>query len=356
MEFKELASLKYNQLCPYNSDIRELVGKCIYCKQENNVSGSSCTDLLECAKCADERREGKLLHFSHVEAINLETFNDLSCTVKVPSKTIVNSRVSALAAIGNCIVVGSETGEIAVVNEEGESVSLLKHKAEVIRIMPINEESFLTTAEDSQFIIWNLPNRKPVKYLSSKLRIESSCLIDADRVAVGSTDGKIEQFQLTTGDLISTVDAHKGNVHELCKLGNSNIVSAGADKKICLWNWNEGTLLKLVKVEETVVKLRSIGKSVVIAGMSNGLLQIWDMRSEVALRSLKTEKGSFKFDVVKEQALIIDSQGSAFIYGKDGEHVRTLARKYTCAAEILWQNNRVVLGGVDGSLSFEEIN
>ncbi len=206
------------------------------------------------------------------------------------------------------------------------------HSSDVEEFVFINDELGASASRDWRIIIWNLKTGTierilsghesdvvSIYYYDAKLYSFSSDRIlrtwalksgkqlastdpfnttttafainaERNRFVLGSDDGLIEVFNITTGQLITHFQGHQSAIRKvMISPGNGDILSAGYDQKIQLWN--PGTFEKnQTLAAHDALWERSLNWSLdntqVIGGSFDGTVLVWDIHSGRCIKEL----------------------------------------------------------------------
>jgi WD40 repeat protein len=104
--------------------------------------------------------------------------------------------------------------------------------------------------------------------------------------------GKINLWNLRTGQLLRTLSRHSNSVMSLTfSPDGQTLVSSGIDKKIKIWHWDTGELIRTLSVEPYAVFSVDItpdGQTLVSgSGGEKNTVKIWNLKTGELLRTSK---------------------------------------------------------------------
>jgi WD40 repeat protein len=117
---------------------------------------------------------------------------------------------------------------------------------------------------------------------------------DGQWIASGCWDKKITAWNLRTKKLLRTFIksnmpiSHDGSVNALIFRSGRELVSAGADQAICLWNIESGALLSTLRGHQEAIETLAVseeGRWLASSG-ADKTIRVWDLTSRKALRML----------------------------------------------------------------------
>ncbi len=79
--------------------------------------------------------------------------------------------------------------------------------------------------------------------------LSSVCFSKAGQILFsGSSDGSIQLWRVTSGQLIRNLKRHWAGVKSICFSEKENLLASGSwDRSIKLWNWKTGKEIKTLK-------------------------------------------------------------------------------------------------------------
>lgn len=155
---------------------------------------------------------------------------------------------------------------------------------------------FATAAQDGSVRFWAQPpeSEEPHQPLQ-QWQIEGNAAAtsvtftpDQQHLLCGAADGKIRQWNLSSGELVRTIDAHQAAVRELVVAPNAQTFgSCGADKTLRLWSLGDGTAQQTMQSIEDVLSFAySADSTRVAAAYQDGVVRVWERASGQLLQSL----------------------------------------------------------------------
>ncbi len=130
-------------------------------------------------------------------------------------------------------------------------------------------------------------SRTVIRQLSGHESWVTKLDVDAQgsRLVSASQDGSLRLWDIATGNCLSVLNGHDGEVRTVSYLSDRHCLSAGADGKIKLWDLNLGSCVGDLAVSETAwLALTTSGTSgCVAAADEGGSVKLWKLENPQAL-------------------------------------------------------------------------
>ncbi|XP_034741433.1 WD repeat-containing protein 3 [Etheostoma cragini] len=176
-----------------------------------NIKASSKIRWVDCLSCAGgELKVALLLQNNTIETYSLRT------TDKTP-----NANKTARLTLGG-------------------------HRTDVRTLAFSSDNLAVLSASGDTVKVWNRSTLQVIRTMACEYAL-CSLFVPGDRqIILGTKSGKLQIFELASGSLLETVDAHNGALWSLCLAPDQRgIVTGSADKTVKFWEF------ELVKDEET---------------------------------------------------------------------------------------------------------
>ncbi len=165
---------------------------------------------------------------------------------------------------------------------------------------------FATCGKDGTVRLWGQPTdgdqpQQPLQTwtIDAEKSVAASCVAfspDQQHLLCGAADGKIRQWNISSGDLVRTIDAHPGTgeIRELVLTPNGQrILSLGDDKTLRTWNLTDGSSLQVMQQPTTVLRVAVSADSARAAvACEDGIVRIWELETGQQLQSLAGHTGA----------------------------------------------------------------
>lgn len=224
--------------------------------------------------------DGKLI-YSGWNDCKIRGFLPQSGKLKFEINNVHTKGVTAVAVVndGSRIISGGGDGQVRVWRIGSESQSLIEtmkeHKARVTSIkVKKNGTECVSSSTDGTCIIWDLARfvRRQIVFANT-LFSQVSYRPDESQIITAGSDKKISAWELFDGTLIREVEGSVGPIHGLdVSPDGKYFVSGGDDKLLKVWKYNEGeathtggghsgaiTCVKISPDQRTIISVGSDG-------------------------------------------------------------------------------------------------
>ena len=183
-------------------------------------------------------------------------------------------------------------------------------------------------------------------YIDKSSRVNSVAISsDGKTIVSGSYDNSVKIWERASGELLKTLEGHKGWVTSVAISNDGKtIVSGSVDKSVKIWDRASGKLLKTLEGHTNGVNSISIstdGKTIV-SGSGDNSVKIWERASGKLLKTLEGHTESVS-------SVAISTDGKTIVSGSNDNSVKIWDRASGKLLKELW-------GGRDGcwqSMDFE---
>ncbi|KAI3355690.1 hypothetical protein L3Q82_004283 [Scortum barcoo] len=183
-----------------------------------NIKASSKIRWVDCLSCpGGELKVALLLQNNTVETYSLKTSDKTPAANKTSRLTLGGHRTDVRT-------LAFSSDNLAVLSASGDTVK-----------------------------VWNRSTLQVIRTMACEYAL-CSLFVPGDRqIILGTKNGKLQIFELASGSLLETVDAHDGAVWSLCLAPDQRgIVTGSADKTVKFWEFelikDQGTTQKLLAV------------------------------------------------------------------------------------------------------------
>ncbi|XP_056145530.1 WD repeat-containing protein 3 [Lampris incognitus] len=112
------------------------------------------------------------------------------------------------------------------------------HRTDIRTLAFSSDNLAILSASGETVKVWNRSTLQVIRTMACEYAI-SSVFVPGDRqIILGTKSGKLQIFELASGSLLETVDAHNGALWSLCLAPDQrSIVTGGADKTVKFWDF-----------------------------------------------------------------------------------------------------------------------
>lgn len=118
------------------------------------------------------------------------------------------------------------------------SLSLAGHRSDVRALALFSTDDLLLSVGQKDARMWSIRSLECVRSIDVEGGL-CCCLLPGDKYAViGTKDGKLVLVDLNTGDIIQSLQAHKGSIWSVdVRMDGKGMMSGGADHNLCFWEF-----------------------------------------------------------------------------------------------------------------------
>ena len=116
------------------------------------------------------------------------------------------------------------------------SIALSGHRSDVRALALTSTDDLILSVGQKDAKMWNVRSLECIRNINVDNGL-CCCILPGDKHAViGTKDGKLVLVDLNTGDVIQSLQAHKGSIWSVdVRQDSKGMVSGGADHNICFW-------------------------------------------------------------------------------------------------------------------------
>ena len=120
--------------------------------------------------------------------------------------------------------------------EKTLSIALAGHRSDVRALCLTSTDDMVLSVGQKESKMWSVRSLECVRSLDVENGL-CCCVLPGDKHAViGTKDGKLVLVDLNTGDVLQTLQAHKGSIWSVdVRRDGKGMVSGGSDHNICFW-------------------------------------------------------------------------------------------------------------------------
>ncbi len=235
----------------------------------------------------------------------------------------------AFTSDGKRVVSGSRDCTIRVWDtESGKKILRLVGHTEDVWFVAILEgnKRVVSTGLDKTIRLWEITSAKILQVIESDQNKEARIYcgaVDSSqmRILTGHEDGRLQVWNLGTGDCIGELTGHRAVVYSVKILKNGSIaVSGSEDGTIRVWDIAKETCIGVLEGHQSEVYAIDISpddKTIASAGFADGTVRLWDLNSGKCLHVIERQKGSptaIGFDPTGSRLVVGTLQGLLHVY------------------------------------------
>lgn len=152
----------------------------------------------------------------------------------------------------------------------------------------------------------------------TKRQITSLAILKGYLIVSGSHDGNIDIWN-NKGEIVMSITAHERAINCISILSESKIVTGSNDGQLCIWNYPSKKCEHSFKHSHTVLCtaiLRTTHGDRVVCGLSNGVIEVWNVYKGVRIHAFVGHKGKVNCITVihiRKQTTIVSGGIDGFI-------------------------------------------
>ena len=161
-------------------------------------------------------------------------------------------------------------------------------------IFQLNEESFLTSGDDSKICVWNLNNYECEYSLEGHTQPINSVIVLKsinNRLVSASEDGTLILWNTTKSMRVKSVTftGHEGGVMCLCEITGGRVISGGKDGKIKFWDCKNESCRNTFENahDDWVCCLCDLTDGLLASGGRDNVIKIWNLRKSECISVYK---------------------------------------------------------------------
>lgn len=193
--------------------------------------------------------------------------------------------VTGLASIDDrSLVSASEDATLCIWDlVTGSQLGLLEgHEAGVLDVARVDAHHVVSCSRDGSLALWNLPRRELVRFLRGhEGAVFAVAVFDNGRVASCSADGTVRLWDLSSGAALQVLAKEQGWLISLCRVGR-HVASGSYEGSLDVWHLESRRRpLRTLKAHCTKVRaLSAISDSEVVSAGDDGVLKVWDIEED----------------------------------------------------------------------------
>jgi WD40 repeat protein len=202
---------------------------------------------------------------------------------------------------GSTIAAGGSDGLVRIWSWRGELLQTLEKQHESVLALAYSDdgEQIISGGMDDSLAVHSLPRGSVRTFATAHGTVNRVVFSDKLLVSAGR-DRALRLWELETGKLAKTLDAHNDSVYTLAMSANGRLLaSGGRDGTVRLWEtstWVRQTVLRGHKHSVLSVAIHPNGRTIA-SGSADGTIKFWDAANQELTASIESGHISVNFVV-----------------------------------------------------------
>jgi WD40 repeat protein len=159
--------------------------------------------------------------------------------------------------------------------------------------------------------LWSPTTGQTKRSIQTNQKVWSLKLLNTNiHLAAGLNNGDINIYNISDGNLVSSLKGHTSAVADLVQISDNLLASASGDETVRIWNLTTNTCkFNLTGHTEIVYGLKQITSSILASGSWEGTIKLWNITSGQLIRTLTGHTSSiyWSVDLLNSQTLVSGS-------------------------------------------------
>ena len=183
------------------------------------------------------------------------------------------------------------------------------HTEGVVNAIQFSNGKIISSSRDKTLRIWNISSGKELDYITSRQPYYCILKINDTLIAVAGGDRDIRIYDLSNDEEtieVGIIEGHEFVIRDLELIDQNTIASCSEDKSICVWNYEKKELLyKLLGHTEGVKTIKLLSNGKLASGGFDNLIKIWNLQTKNCEMTLEGHTGHvFCLDELNDGRLI----------------------------------------------------
>ena len=235
------------------------------------------------------------------------------------------------------------------------------HTSGVTDVIEFAKNKIISVSKDKTIRKWNVETGKELFCYKTDQPLSCVKKIDDNLIAVGGTDKSVYIFDFSKDSVneeelaklqIARMQEHKDILTALEITDDKRLLSASADKTICVWDLNKYKLLKVLQGHtEGVQCLKMLKDGTLASGAFDNTIKIWDLKKYQCIKTLTGHTGHvYSLNQLPDGKLISGASDWSMIAWdvEKGVSVFTLEGHEECINSIdVFADGKIITGSTD---------
>jgi WD40 repeat protein len=222
-----------------------------------------------------------------------------------------------------------------------------QHSSGVFALKWLDKDTLASAGNDDDGTIklWSPTTGQTKRTIQTNQYVRSLKLLNNNiRVAAGLESGDINIYNISDGNLVSSLKGHTSYVFDLVQISDELLASSSWDKTVRIWNLTTNTCkFILTGHTDSVYGLKQITPSILGSGSLDQTIKLWDITSGQLIRTLTGHEDSiyWSIDLLNSQTLVSGSVDESIKLWNwsTGECLRTIqTNSYIHALAVIQMN------------------
>ena len=152
----------------------------------------------------------------------------------------------------------------------------------------INADTLASGSFDKTIQIWSISTGVTKLTIKTGLNNYALQLLSSGNLAVGTSLGPINIYNINTGSLIKSLIGHKGFLYDLTLISSTLLASGSDDKTIIIWDLTTYKQKFQLNAPSGVGCLKLVASNTLASGNFDGSISLWDTTTGKLIRTLKS--------------------------------------------------------------------
>ena len=240
-------------------------------------------------------------------------------------------------------------------------IMLGEHTSGVTDVIEFSKNKIISVSKDKTIRKWNVDTGKELFCYKTDQPLSCIKKIDDTYIAVGGTDKSVYIYDFSKDSVndeefaklqVARMEEHKDILTALELAPDKRLISASADKTICVWDLNKYQLLKVLQGHtEGVQCLKLLKNGNLASGAFDNTIKIWDLNNYTCIKTLTGHTGHvFSLNQLPDGKLVSGASDWSIIVWdlEQGTQAYTLEGHEECINSIdVFADGKIITGSTD---------
>ena len=209
---------------------------------------------------------------------------------------------------------------------------------------------------DGNLYVFNISTDQRLQTLRGhKDRVICIAALPNGRVVSGSYDKTLRVWDLSTGQCLNTLEGHQFSVDCVAALPNGHVISSSLDLTLRVWDPSTGLCLRIISEVRSFIRCFAVlPDGHVVSGSSDGIPRVWDPITGQCLQQFRGHKSPVHAITVLPEGYVVSgsTDGAMYMWNPVTGHCQQAfkGKKGVISCMAVLPDRRVVSGLDDSSL------